>query len=429
MITYPSTHGVYEHDVADICAAVHDVGGQVYVDGANLNALVGLARPGQVRRRRQPPEPAQDVLHPARRRRSRRRPGRGARAPGAVSAGSSAGRRARRRHTVSAAPYGSASILPITWAYIRMMGAEGLRAATLTAIASANYIARRLDEYYPVLYTGENGMVAHECILDLRGITKSDRRHRRRRGEAAGGLRFPRADDELPGGGHADGRADREREPRRGGRVLRRDDRDPRRDRPGRLRAHGPRTTTRCAVRRTPRRACSSTTGSTPTAANRPRIRWVRPSGPRCGRRCGASTARTVTATWCVRARRWRRSPDVPYRSRSGVARHRLLDFGGRGFGGSTCAPATGPEDQFRRRDLCRGNRHRAGCLSVRWPRRQQCVLLEAGQRRRHRCQCDDQNAADHPNRRGRHVVHDPASARSGRRPTPLRRRSRTRWM
>ena len=76
-------------------------------------------------------------------------------------------------HTVSSAPYGSASILPITWAYIRMMGADGLRAATLTAIASANYIARRLDEYYPVLYTGENGMVAHECILDLRGITKS----------------------------------------------------------------------------------------------------------------------------------------------------------------------------------------------------------------------------------------------------------------
>jgi len=74
---------------------------------------------------------------------------------------------------VSSAPYGSASILPISWAYIRMMGAEGLRAASLTAIASANYIARRLDEYFPVLYTGENGMVAHECILDLRGITKS----------------------------------------------------------------------------------------------------------------------------------------------------------------------------------------------------------------------------------------------------------------
>ena len=99
MITYPSTHGVYEHDIAEICAAVHDVGGQVYVDGANLNALVGIGAAGQVRRRRQPSEPAQDVLHPARRRWARRRAGRGAGAPGAVSARPSAGRRATRRCT------------------------------------------------------------------------------------------------------------------------------------------------------------------------------------------------------------------------------------------------------------------------------------------------------------------------------------------
>ena len=126
MITYPSTHGVYEHDIAEICAAVHDAGGQVYVDGANLNALVGLARPGQVRRRRQPPEPAQDVLHPARRRRPRRRAGRGALAPGAVSCpGTRWPTSSPTSYTVSAAPYGSASILPITWAYIRMMGAHG----------------------------------------------------------------------------------------------------------------------------------------------------------------------------------------------------------------------------------------------------------------------------------------------------------------
>ncbi len=174
MITYPSTHGVYEHDIAEICAAVHDVGGQVYVDGANLNALVGLARPGRF---------GGDVSHlnlhktfciPHGGGGPGVGPGRGARAPGAVPARSSAGRRScPTKHTVSSAPYGSASILPITWAYIRMMGAGGLRAASLTAIASANYIARRLDEYYPVLYTGENGMVAHECILDLRGITKA----------------------------------------------------------------------------------------------------------------------------------------------------------------------------------------------------------------------------------------------------------------
>jgi glycine dehydrogenase len=181
MITYPSTHGVYEHDIADICAAVHEAGGQVYVDGANLNALVGLARPGKfggdvshlnlhktfciphggggpgvgplaVRAHLQPYLPGHPLADES--------PASG-RCPHSAE------------HTVSSAPYGSASILPITWAYIRMMGPDGLRAASLTAIASANYIARRLDEHYPVLYTGENGMVAHECILDLRGITKS----------------------------------------------------------------------------------------------------------------------------------------------------------------------------------------------------------------------------------------------------------------
>ncbi len=173
MITYPSTHGVYEHDVAEVCAAVHDAGGQVYIDGANLNALVGLARPGNF---------GGDVSHLNLHKTFCIPHGGGGPGVGPVAA---------RSHlapflpghphapelpggpTVSAAPYGSASILPISWAYIRMMGAPGLRLASLTAIASANYIARRLDEYYPVLYTGENGMVAHECILDLRPITKS----------------------------------------------------------------------------------------------------------------------------------------------------------------------------------------------------------------------------------------------------------------
>ncbi len=181
MITYPSTHGVYEHDVADICAAVHDAGGQVYVDGANLNAIVGLARPGKF---------GGDVSHlnlhktfciphggggpgvgpvAVRSHLAPYLPGH----PLAAELADDAQAHGSARPVVSAAPYGSASILPITWAYIRMMGAAGLRAATLTAIASANYIARRLDEHYPVLYTGENGMVAHECILDLRAITKA----------------------------------------------------------------------------------------------------------------------------------------------------------------------------------------------------------------------------------------------------------------
>jgi len=173
MITYPSTHGVFEHDIADICAAVHDVGGQVYVDGANLNALVGLARPGRF---------GGDVSHLNLHKTFCIPHGGGGPGVGPVAVrahlesylpGHPLAEELPDDHTVSSAPYGSASILPITWAYIRMMGAGGLRAASLTAIASANYIARRLDEYYPVLYTGENGMVAHECILDLRGITKS----------------------------------------------------------------------------------------------------------------------------------------------------------------------------------------------------------------------------------------------------------------
>jgi len=173
MITYPSTHGVYEHDIADICAAVHDAGGQVYVDGANLNALVGLARPGKF---------GGDVSHLNLHKTFCIPHGGGGPGVGPVAVrahlakylpGHPLADELGDQHTVSAAPYGSASILPISWAYIRMMGARGLRAATLTAIASANYIARRLDEYYPVLYTGENGMVAHECILDLRPITKA----------------------------------------------------------------------------------------------------------------------------------------------------------------------------------------------------------------------------------------------------------------
>ncbi|PPJ15841.1 glycine dehydrogenase (aminomethyl-transferring) [Nocardia nova] len=169
MITYPSTHGVYEHEVAELCALVHDAGGQVYVDGANLNALVGLARPGRF---------GGDVSHLNLHKTFCIPHGGGGPGVGPVAV--------REHlapylpgdplqpdsHAVSAARYGSASILPITWAYIRMMGADGLRRATLTAIASANYLARRLDSHFPVLYTGENGMVAHECILDLREITK-----------------------------------------------------------------------------------------------------------------------------------------------------------------------------------------------------------------------------------------------------------------
>ncbi|MGU3437472.1 aminomethyl-transferring glycine dehydrogenase [Actinomycetes bacterium M1A6_2h] len=172
MITYPSTHGVYEHEIADICAAVHDAGGQVYVDGANLNALVGVARPGRF---------GGDVSHLNLHKTFCIPHGGGGPGVGPIGVlehlapflpGHPTVPGLGSTGAVSAAPYGSASILPITWAYIRMMGATGLRRATLTAIASANYIARRLDEYFPVLYTGDRAMVAHECILDLRPITK-----------------------------------------------------------------------------------------------------------------------------------------------------------------------------------------------------------------------------------------------------------------
>ncbi len=165
MITYPSTHGVFEEGVKDICAAIHEHGGQVYLDGANLNALVGLARPGDL---------GADVCHMNLHKTFCIPHGGGG--PGVGPIGVKAhlapflpGHAVlETSHAVAAAPLGSASILPITWMYIRMMGASGLKRATETAILSANYIARRLAERYPVLYRGRNGRVAHECILDTR---------------------------------------------------------------------------------------------------------------------------------------------------------------------------------------------------------------------------------------------------------------------
>ena len=179
-----------------------------------------------------PPQSAQDLLHSAR----RRRPGHGADRRGGASravpsaqanASASGHRNTASIGAISAAPFGSASILTIPWMYIRMMGGEGLTEATKLAILNANYIARRLDPYFPVLFKGRDGLVAHECILDLRGF-KHD--HRRRRGQAADGLRLPRADAELAGRRHAHDRADRERIEGRARPLLRRDDRHPRRD-------------------------------------------------------------------------------------------------------------------------------------------------------------------------------------------------------
>jgi glycine dehydrogenase len=166
MITYPSTHGVYEAEVREVCAAVHAAGGQVYVDGANLNALLGLARPGAF---------GGDVSHLNLHKTFCIPHGGGGPGVGPVAVAEHLAPFLPGRSEVgpvSAAPYGSPGVLPISWAYIRMMGVEGLRRATLTAVAAANYVAARLGEHYPVLYAGRDGAVAHECILDLRGITK-----------------------------------------------------------------------------------------------------------------------------------------------------------------------------------------------------------------------------------------------------------------
>ena len=179
MITYPSTHGVYEHEVTAITQAVHDAGGQVYVDGANLNALLGYARFGDF---------GGDVSHLNLHKTFCIPHGGGGPGVGPVAAKAHLapflpGHPMTQRddhgsytHTggpVSAAPYGSPSILPISWAYVRMMGAEGLKQATGAAVLAANYIAVRLREHFPVLYTGDNGLVAHECILDLRPLREA----------------------------------------------------------------------------------------------------------------------------------------------------------------------------------------------------------------------------------------------------------------
>ncbi|WP_022886729.1 aminomethyl-transferring glycine dehydrogenase [Glaciibacter superstes] len=192
MITYPSTHGVYEHRVSAICQAVHDAGGQVYVDGANLNALLGFARFGDF---------GGDVSHLNLHKTFCIPHGGGGPGVGPVAAkahlapflpghplaqsdehylrtdgdgevkGAATSTVVHGGSPVSAAPYGSPSILPISWAYVRMMGADGLKQATGAAVLAANYVAARLRDSFPVLYSGDNGLVAHECILDLRPLT------------------------------------------------------------------------------------------------------------------------------------------------------------------------------------------------------------------------------------------------------------------
>ncbi len=170
MVTYPSTHGVFEAAIADICAMVHEAGGQVYMDGANLNAMVGVARPGKF---------GADVSHFNLHKTFCIPHGGGGPGMGPIGVGAHLAPflpgdpRTGEAGAVSAAPIGSASILPISWAYIAMMGDAGLKRATQVAILSANYIAERLSPHYPILYRGHGGRIAHEAILDLRPLTKA----------------------------------------------------------------------------------------------------------------------------------------------------------------------------------------------------------------------------------------------------------------
>ena len=302
MVTYPSTHGVFEESIAEICAAVHDAGGQVYVDGANLNALVGLAQPGRF---------GADVSHLNLHKTFCIPHGGGGPGVGPVAvrahlapflpnhplvpeAGPATG-----PGPVSAAPWGSAGILPIPWAYIRLMGSEGLRRATEVAILNANYVARRLAPHYPVLYTGRGGLVAHECIIDLRPITKDtgvtvDDVAKRLidYGFHAPTMSFPVAGTLMIEPTESEDLA-------RARPVLRRDDRHPGRDRRAQPRAccsNAPHTARRC---------CCAIRGSSPYSREEAAYPVARTAARRStGRPSAASTAATATATSCAPAPR-----------------------------------------------------------------------------------------------------------------------------
>ena len=261
MITYPSTHGVFEEHISEICDIVHGHGGQVYLDGANLNAQVGLSRPGDY---------GADVSHLNLHKTFCIPHGGGG--PGMGPIGVRAhlapflpghpatdGANASVVGPVSAAPFGSASILTISYIYILMMGGEGLTRATEMAILNANYIATRLDPHFPVLYRNAKGRVAHECIVDPRplknssGVTVDDIAKRL----IDYGFHAPTMS--FPGAGHADDRADRIRIEGRARSLLRRHDRDPagdRRDRSRPLEGRGLAAAPRAAHRARHRRRC-----------------------------------------------------------------------------------------------------------------------------------------------------------------------------
>ncbi len=246
MVTYPSTHGAYEDTVTELCQIVHDHGGQVYVDGANLNALLGFAKPGEF---------GGDVSHLNLHKTFCIPHGGGGPGVGPVAVRAHLApylpshgmhpEEAKREGIgpISAAPYGSAGILPISWAYVRLMGGAGLTKATAAAVLSANYVAVAARGALPGALPRPRRAGRPRVHPRRARADQGHRRHRGRRRQAAHRLRLPRPDDVLPGGRDPHGRADRVRGPRRDRPVLRRDDRDQGRDRPGRARGSGaPRT-------------------------------------------------------------------------------------------------------------------------------------------------------------------------------------------
>ncbi len=308
MITYPSTHGVFEEHISEICEIVHGHGGQVYLDGANLNAQVGLSRPGDY---------GADVSHLNLHKTFCIPHGGGG--PGMGPIGVKAhlanflpghpATDAAVSHAVgpvSAAPFGSASILTISYIYILMMGGEGLTRATEIAILNANYIAARLDAHFPVLYRNAKGRVAHECIVDPRalkqtsGVTVDDIAKRL----IDYGFHAPTMSFPVPGTLMIEPTESESKAETRS--FLRRHDRDPprdqRRSRPGASRSR-PR---RCGMRRTPCTTSPTTTGRAPIRAARAVFRQAARAPTNTGLRSGGSTTSMATAIWSARVRRWR---------------------------------------------------------------------------------------------------------------------------
>jgi glycine dehydrogenase len=302
MVTYPSTHGVYEAGISDLCDKVHKAGGQVYVDGANLNALLGYAKPGQF---------GADVSHLNLHKTFCIPHGGGGPGVGPVAVRAHLARFLPSHPfvsadapvgPVSAAPWGSAGILPIPWAYLRLMGPDGLTRATATAVLAANYVAARLREHYPVLYSGSEHLVAHECILDLRGITKATgvtvadvAKRLIDYGFHAPTMSFPVSGTLMVEPTESEDLAELDRFC----------------DAMIAIRAEIERVGAgEWPAGDTRPRWSQPTSGGTRTPA-----RWRRSpvwgiAARSTGRRCGESTTVTATGTWCARARRWRPSPE-----------------------------------------------------------------------------------------------------------------------